>query len=44
MVDAGKIQTTLTETVGTINAANLRKAHALVETGKMKGKVVLAGF
>ncbi|KAA0698136.1 zinc-binding alcohol dehydrogenase family protein [Neorhizobium sp. P12A] len=44
LVDAGKIQTTLTETVGTINAANLKKAHALVESGKMKGKVVLAGF
>ncbi|KQV63863.1 zinc-binding alcohol dehydrogenase family protein [Rhizobium sp. Root1220] len=44
LVDAGKIRTTLNETVGTINAANLRKAHAMVETGKMKGKVVLAGF
>jgi NADPH2:quinone reductase len=44
LVDTGKIQTTLTETVGTIDAANLKKAHALVESGKMKGKVVLAGF
>ncbi|MBB3608848.1 zinc-binding alcohol dehydrogenase family protein [Rhizobium sp. BK602] len=44
LVDTGKIRTTLTETLGTINAANLKKAHALVETGKMKGKVVLAGF
>lgn len=44
LVDAGKVRTTLTETAGTINAANLKKAHALVETGKMKGKVVLAGF
>lgn len=44
LVDAGTIQTTLTEIVGTINAANLKKAHALVESGKMKGKVVLAGF
>ncbi|MFK0163681.1 zinc-binding alcohol dehydrogenase family protein [Rhizobium sp. NPDC090279] len=44
LVDAGKIRSTLTETAGTINAANLKKAHALVETGKMKGKVVLAGF
>ncbi|MGV1758222.1 zinc-binding alcohol dehydrogenase family protein [Rhizobium sp. A22-96] len=44
LVDAGKMRSTLTETAGTINAANLKKAHALVETGKMKGKVVLAGF
>ncbi|GES50027.1 NADPH2:quinone reductase [Rhizobium sp. ERR 922] len=44
LVDSGKIRSTLTETAGAINAANLKKAHALVETGKMKGKVVLAGF
>jgi len=44
LVDAGKIRSTLTETAGTINAANLKKAHALVETGKMKGKIVLAAF
>ncbi|HEX8044784.1 zinc-binding alcohol dehydrogenase family protein [Rhizobium sp.] len=44
LVDAGKIRTTLTETLGTINAANLKKAHVLVETGRMKGKVVLADF
>jgi NADPH2:quinone reductase len=44
LVDAGTIRTTLTETVGTINAANLKKAHAMIETGKTKGKVVLAGF
>ncbi len=44
LVDAGKIRTTLTETVGTINATNLKKAHAMIETGRTKGKVVLAGF
>lgn len=44
LVDSGKIRTTLTETVGPINAANLRKAHAMIESGKTKGKVVLAGF
>jgi hypothetical protein len=27
-----------------INAANLRKAHALVESGKAIGKPVLVGF
>ncbi len=44
LVDAGKIKTTLGETFGMINAANLRRAHALIESGKAKGKVVLEGF
>ncbi|MDO9418012.1 zinc-binding alcohol dehydrogenase family protein [Pararhizobium sp.] len=44
LVDAGKIRSTLTETLGTINAGNLKKAHALLESGTMKGKAVLAGF
>ncbi|WP_313615300.1 zinc-binding alcohol dehydrogenase family protein [Agrobacterium sp.] len=44
LVDAGKIKTTLTETYGTINAANLKKAHALIESGTAKGKIVLSGF
>ncbi len=44
LVDAGKIRTTLTETVGTINASNLKKTHAMIETANTKGKVVLAGF
>jgi NADPH2:quinone reductase len=29
---------------GTINAANLKRAHALLETGKARGKIVLEGF
>lgn len=44
LVDAGKIKTTLGETYGRINAANLRRAHALIESGKAKGKIVLEGF
>ncbi|TAY16284.1 zinc-binding alcohol dehydrogenase family protein [Rhizobium leguminosarum] len=44
LVDAGKIRTTLSEIVGPINAANLKTAHAMVESGRMKGKAVLAGF
>jgi len=32
------------EHFGTINAANLRRAHALLESGKAKGKIVLEGF
>ena len=44
LVDDGLIRTTLGATLGKIDAANLRKAHALVESGRSKGKVVLAGF
>lgn len=44
MVDAGQIKTTMTDVYGTINAANLLKAHALIETGTAKGKIVLSGF
>ncbi len=44
MVDAGVIRTTLTETMGPITAANLRRAHALIESGKARGKIVLEGF
>ena len=44
MVDAGTIRTTIAENLGTINAANLKRAHAMVESGKMRGKVVLEGF
>ncbi|MGO7160788.1 zinc-binding alcohol dehydrogenase family protein [Rhizobium johnstonii] len=44
LVDAGKIRTTLSEIVGPINASNLKTAHAMVESGRMKGKAVLAGF
>jgi zinc-binding alcohol dehydrogenase family protein len=44
LVDAGSIRTTLTDTMGTISAANLKAAHALSESGKAKGKLVLEGF
>lgn len=44
LVDAGKIRTTLAEHFGTINAANLKRAHAAIETGRTKGKIVLEGF
>jgi len=44
MVDAGSIRTTLSEEFGAINAANLRRAHALIESGRATGKVVLSGF
>ncbi|HQS07491.1 MAG TPA: zinc-binding alcohol dehydrogenase family protein [Xanthobacteraceae bacterium] len=44
LVDAGEIRTTLTETYGPINAANLRRAHSLLESGRARGKIVLEGF
>lgn len=44
MVDAGRITSTLNENFGAINAENLKRAHALIESGKAKGKIVLAGF
>ncbi|MBI6884978.1 zinc-binding alcohol dehydrogenase family protein [Pseudomonas putida] len=44
LVDANKINTTLSSTFGVINAENLRKAHAFIESGKAKGKIVLEGF
>lgn len=44
LVDAGTLRTTLGEHFGSINAANLRRAHALLESGTAKGKIVLAGF
>ncbi|MDR7376004.1 zinc-binding alcohol dehydrogenase family protein [Rhodoferax ferrireducens] len=44
LVDAGRIRSTANTRFGRISAANLRQAHALVESGKAQGKVVLAGF
>ncbi|AXT28620.1 zinc-binding alcohol dehydrogenase family protein [Ruegeria sp. AD91A] len=44
LIDDGKIRSTATDTLGTINAANLMKAHAILESGKAKGKLVLEGF
>jgi NADPH:quinone reductase-like Zn-dependent oxidoreductase len=44
LVDAGRIQTTMQANFGAINAANMKRAHALVESGKSVGKIVLAGF
>ena len=33
LVDKGVLKTTLGESFGTINAANLKRAHALLESG-----------
>ena len=44
LVDAGLIRTTLDQRFGTINAENLKRAHALIESGKARGKLVLEGW
>ena len=43
-IDAGHIRTTLSETLSPINAENMRRAHAMIETGTAKGKIVIEGF
>lgn len=43
-IDAGHIRTTVNNVLSPINAENMRKAHALVESGQVKGKIVLEGF
>jgi zinc-binding alcohol dehydrogenase family protein len=44
LVDAGKVRHTANENYGAINAENLRRAHAMIESHKARGKVVLEGF
>ncbi|MBD5656491.1 MAG: zinc-binding alcohol dehydrogenase family protein [Candidatus Eremiobacteraeota bacterium] len=44
LVDSGVLQTTFREDAGSINAGNVRTAHALVESGRAFGKTVLSGF
>jgi len=44
MVEEGLIRTTLGEHFGTIEAVNLKRAHALLESGRARGKIVLEGF
>lgn len=44
LIEQGQIRSTVQQDYGLINAANLRKAHALLESGKAIGKIVLTGF
>ena len=44
LVEAGRIRSTATEVAGKIDAATLRKVHALIESGTARGKIVLEGF
>jgi NADPH:quinone reductase len=42
LIESGALQSTLTRTLSPIDAAALREAHRLVESGSMIGKVVVA--
>ena len=44
LMDAGRIRTTLQINLGQITAENMKRAHALVESGRTIGKIVLARF
>ena len=43
-IDRGAIKGILSETLHPINAANLRQAHAKLESGTMIGKLVVTGW
>lgn len=44
LVDRGELRSTQTQTFSPISAENLKKAHALSESGKAIGKVTISGF
>ncbi len=44
LVDTGALRTTMTGHFGPITAQHLRAAHAKVESGTARGKIVLEGF
>ncbi|MEW5351155.1 zinc-binding alcohol dehydrogenase family protein [Streptomyces sp. 16-176A] len=44
LVDAGVLASTATRDLGPVNAANLREAHRILESGSAIGKITLTGF
>jgi zinc-binding alcohol dehydrogenase family protein len=44
LVEKGVLRSTLTSNLGPINAATLKRAHTLLEGGRVIGKLVLEGF
>lgn len=44
LVDEGVLRSTVGEHGGQLDADNLRRAHALIEGGRARGKIVLEGF
>lgn len=43
-IDAGRLKTTVSTVLSPISAETMRAAHAMVEAGNMKGKVVVEGW
>jgi NADPH2:quinone reductase len=44
LVEAGVLKSTLAQKLGKINAANLKRAHKMLEAGHVIGKLVLEGW
>ena len=44
LIEKGQIKSTINENGGKLNAENLRKAHAKIESGRTIGKIVLSGI
>jgi NADPH:quinone reductase len=44
LLEAGEVRSTLKDVLGPVNAANLKRAHAQIESGRTIGKLVLEGF
>ncbi|CAK4695277.1 hypothetical protein LEN26_008812 [Aphanomyces euteiches] len=44
LVDTKRVRSTASESLGKINAENLKKAHAAIESRRTVGKMVLTGF
>jgi len=44
LIDRGELKSTLTRTLGPINAATLREAHRLIESGSTIGKIAITGW
>jgi zinc-binding alcohol dehydrogenase family protein len=44
LVEDGVLRSTLSQRIGPIDAAHVKRAHALIESGRSLGKIVLEGF
>jgi NADPH2:quinone reductase len=44
LIDAGEITSTVTRVLSPINAANMREAHRLIESGATIGKIAVHGW
>jgi NADPH2:quinone reductase len=44
LIDKSVLRTTLDQNFGAINSVNLKRAHALLESGKSRGKIVMEGW